>query len=445
MLLDVMDSGTRPANSTAPGHPARRILRKADRFRPATAFGRAASAAVGALWTRARPLLPRGAGLVWTAVLGRALLFDYEAGLVGLGGIKGAKLVAALLAVAAASCSPWLGARVLPVVAALAGAASLAVSTALRAGAGGLAASDTVFGTAEPAALVWLLLMVPLRGRRWWLSWAVPPVLWAAIVLRPIAAGTGEIDVIVALFLAVGSTAVLGGGVTWRLIRVDRRRRAEALRLQQRTEFARDLHDFVAHHVTGIVVQAQGALAVAERQPQLVRPSLERIEQAGAEALTSMRHMVGMLRNAPREGREPALTPLAGIAEVRSLVEGFSMVGGAQARLEMQGTFDDLPVEVTTTAHRVVMEALTNVRKHAHGCSEVRVCAVRSTGGVTLRVSDDGRSRGARHSYGGGFGLKGLAERVSLIGGHIQAGPVAGGGWRVEATLPAAQVPGGGN
>ncbi|MET8327844.1 ATP-binding protein [Streptomyces sp. NPDC005181] len=172
-----------------------------------------------------------------------------------------------------------------------------------------------------------------------------------------------------------------------------------------------------------------------------MRPSLERIEQAGAEALTSMRHMVGMLRDANGEKGEPALAPLAGIAEVRSLVERFSAVGGARARLDMEGTFDDLPVEVTTTAHRVVMEALTNVRKHAHACTEVRVRAVRSADGVTVLVSDDGRPRGGRQSSGGGFGLKGLAERVSLIGGRIQAGPITGGGWVVEVTLPASPVP----
>jgi signal transduction histidine kinase len=377
------------------------------------------------------------------ATLGGALLLDYEADLIGPYGVGFAKLLCALLAVAAVSVSPWLGARVLPVVAGLAGAASLSVSAALRLGAGASAESHAAYGFAEPAALLWLLLLVPLRGRRWWVSWAAPPVLWAAIVLRPMAVEVVDISVIIALFFALGSTAVLGAGVAWRLISLDRRRRAEALRLEQRTEFARDLHDFVAHHVTGIVVQAQGALAIAERRPQLVRPSLERIEQAGVEALTSMRHMVGILRDANGGEREPALAPLAGIAEVRSLVERFSAVGGARARLDMEGTFDDLPVEVTTTAHRMVMEALTNVRKHAHGCTEVRVRVVRSVGGVTVRVSDDGRPRGGRHSSGGGFGLKGLAERVSLIGGSIQAGPITGGGWGVEATLPATPVPSG--
>lgn len=442
MLLNVMNSPIRPTDMTLLGRPRRRILRKSDLARPATTFGRAASVALGSGWVRTRPLLPWAAWLVWVTALGAALQFDYEAGLIHPYGVGFAKLLVALFAVAAVTVSPWLGARVLPVAAGLAGAASLAVSAALHAGVGGSADSDAAYGLTEPAALLWLLLLVPLRGRRWWVSWAAPAVLWAAIVLRPMAVDVVDISVIIALLFAVGSTAVLGAGVAWRLIRADRRRRAEALRLEQRTEFARDLHDFVAHHVTGIVVQAQGALAVAERRPHLVRPSLERIEQAGAEALTSMRHMVGMLRDANDRAGEPALAPLTGIAEVRSLVEGFSAVGGARARLDMEGTFDGLPVETSITAHRVVMEALTNVRKHAQGCTEVWVRAVRSAGGVTVRVSDNGRPRGGRHGSGG-FGLKGLAERVSLIGGRIQAGPIKGGGWAVEATIPAASVPAG--
>ncbi|MER5184457.1 histidine kinase [Streptomyces sp. NPDC002896] len=389
----------------------------------------------------------------WLAVLCAALLADYWGGLLGGQGLDFAKLCCALLAVASVAASPWLGAKALPMVAGLAVVASLAVSVVLRAGPG--TAPDPLaskaYGFTEPAALLWLLLLVPLRGRRSWVAWAVPPVLWVAIVLRPIAVEVVDISVITALFFAVVSTAVLSAGVTWRLVRADRRRRAATLRLEQRTEFARDLHDFVAHHVTGIVVQAQGALAIAERRPELVRPALERIEQAGTEALSSMRLMVGMLRDAdgqegtPKNGGgngdgkdsagQPALTPLAGIAEVRSLVEGFSAIGGARARLDVEGTFDDLPVEVTTTVHRVVMEALTNVRKHARGCTEVRVAVVRTGDGVTVRVGDDGRPR---HTTGAGYGLRGLAERVSMIGGRIEAGQGADGGWGLEATLPAA-------
>ncbi|NEA64873.1 histidine kinase [Streptomyces sp. SID12488] len=422
-----MDRGTGLTETTLPGGPEHRIRRKADLAPPATTFGRAA---LGARW-------PWAAWLVWTAPVCWALWFDYQAwGIDGFGS-RTAQLACALLAVAAVAGSPWLGARALPVVGALVGVTSLAVSVLLRAGPGSSpdpVASDA-YGLAEPAALLWLLLLVPLRGRRGWVAWVTPPVVWAAIVLRPLAVAVRENSVIVALFLAVGSTAVLGGGVAWRLVMADRRRRAATLRLEQRAEFARDLHDFVAHHVTGIVVQAQGALVIAQRRPELVPPALERIERAGSEALVSMRQMVGMLRDADGE---PALVPLAGMAEVRSLVEGFSAVGGAGVRLELEGSFDDLPVEVTTTAHRVVMEALTNVRKHARGCTEVRVRAVRGGDGVTVRVSDDGRSR---HPSGGGFGLRGLAERVNLVGGGLRTGPAAEGGWSVEATFPAAPVP----
>lgn len=431
MLLGVTDRVTGLTKSTLPGGPERWIGRKPDLAPPATTFGRAAR---GVRWSWAAWLV----WVVWLALVFLVLWFDYPAlGIDDRFGNRSAKPVSALLAVVAVVGTPWLGARALPVVGALVGVTSLAVSVQLRAGPGSApdpVASDA-YGFAEPAALLWLMLLVTLRGRRGWVAWAAPPLLWAAIVLRPLAVAVGENSVIVALIFAVGATAVLGVGVAWRLVVADRRRRAAALRLEQRAEFARDLHDFVAHHVTGIVVQAQGALAIAQRRPELVPPALERIEHAGSEALTSMRQMVGMLRDADGE---PALAPLAGMAEVRSLVEEFSAVGGASARLELTGPFDDLPVEVTTTAHRVVMEALTNVRKHAQGCTEVEVRAVRYGDGLTVRVNDDGRPR---RTSGGGFGLRGLAERVNLVGGDLRTGPAAEGGWSVEATLPAAPAP----
>ncbi|MFI6124530.1 sensor histidine kinase [Streptomyces sp. NPDC051064] len=337
-----------------------------------------------------------------------------------------AKLAGALLAIALVVASPRLGSRALPAAGCTLAVISLCLSVLLHME---MTIGAQALGYAEPAALVWILLVVARRGAPSWTAVAVP-VLFMAIVLRPVSVSVRQSTTIFALLFALAAVTALGIGLGMRLLLADRRRQAAALRLEQRTEFARDLHDFVAHHVTGIVVQAQGAHAIADRRPELVPPALQRIEQAGSEALTSMRHMVGMLRGADGE---VALTPLAGIGEVRSLVEEFSAVGGARARLDLEGTFDDLPVEVTTTAHRVVMEALTNVRKHAHGCTEVRVRVARSGDRLTVRVSDDGRPR---HVSQSGFGLKGLAERVGLIGGTVQAGPVTAGGWGVEATLP---------
>ncbi|MFJ5223655.1 sensor histidine kinase [Streptomyces sp. NPDC088400] len=371
-------------------------------------------------------LLPATAWLLLVAGLAALVVLDSVAGFYWIVEYGPAKLIGALLAIVLVVVSPRLDSRALPVAGGTAAFVSLCVSVymhlEMRTGAQAL-------GFAEPAALALLLLLVARRAKPSWAALAVP-LLCAAIVLRPVSVTARQSTIIMALLFALGTVTALAIGLGMRLLLADRRRQAAALRLEQRTEFARDLHDFVAHHVTGIVVQAQGAQAMAGRRPELVPPALRRIEQAGSEALTSMRAMVGMLRDADGE---VALTPLAGIGEVRSLVEEFSAVGGARARLDLEGTFDDLPVEVTTTAHRVVMEALTNVRKHAHGCTEVRVRVDRSGGRVTVRVSDDGQPRHVSHS---GFGLKGLAERVGLIGGSVQAGPATGGGWGVEATLP---------
>ncbi|MEV8318241.1 histidine kinase [Streptomyces sp. NPDC059900] len=375
--------------------------------------------------------LPASLWLLLFGGLVGLVVLDSVGGLYYIGAYGPGKLIGALLAVGAVAVSPRLDGRALPVAACVLAGVSLCVSFWMHLE---MRASGLAMGFAELAALTWLLLVVARRGKPSWAALAVP-LLGMAIVVRPVSTATRQSTIIMALLWALAAVTALGIGLGMRLLLADRRRQAAALRLEQRTEFARDLHDFVAHHVTGIVVQAQGARAIAGRKPELVPPALQRIEQAGSEALTSMRHMVGMLRDA--EG-EVALTPLSGIAEVRTLVEEFSAVGGARAGLDLEGTFDDLPVEVTTTAHRVVMEALTNVRKHAHGCTEVRVSVHRSRDRLTVRVSDDGRQR---HGSSSGFGLKGLAERVGLIGGSIQAGPVTSGGWGVEATLPVPPSP----
>ncbi|MFJ1644228.1 sensor histidine kinase [Streptomyces sp. NPDC088258] len=395
-------------------------------------MGKLARAAYGAATAPAargegRPLpLPVAGWLLLVACLVGLVALDWAAGFYWLVDHGPAKLLGAVLVVVLVAVWPRFGSRALPVVGGGAAFVSLCLSVFLHME---MSAGSQAMGFAEPAALASLLLLVAWRGKPSWAALAVP-LLCAAIVLRPVSVHARQSTIIMALLFALGAVTALSVGLGMRLLMADRRRQAAALRLEQRTAFARDLHDFVAHHVTGIVVQAQGAQVMAGRRPELVPPALQRIEQAGSEALTSMRHMVGMLRDADGE---VALTPLAGIAEVRSLVEEFSAVGGARARLDLEGSFDDLPVEVTTTAHRVVMEALTNVRKHAHGCTEVRVRLERSGNRVTVRVGDDGQPRHVAH---GGFGLTGLAERVGLIGGSVRAGPVTGGGWAVEATLP---------
>src|SRR5439155_20087375 len=124
-----------------------------------------------------------------------------------------------------------------------------------------------------------------------------------------------------------------------------------SVRAEQRAEFARDLHDFIAHHVTGIVVQAQGARIVAADDPQRAIAALEQIERAGVETMASMRRMVGVLRAMDAEPDAP-IAPLAGVVDLPTLVEGFTAAGPLPARLHVVGDVGQLPVEVGSSAYR---------------------------------------------------------------------------------------------
>ncbi|GAB2852502.1 hypothetical protein GCM10022221_59910 [Actinocorallia aurea] len=390
--------------------------------------------------THARPGkgggLPRARSGTAARAIGWAVAAAGVAGAVGLDlrlglfqGVDGwEKPCCALLALAALGllASPaGRGPRRAAVIGGAAAAASLAATAMLH------ARDAEPLGFAEPAALLAVVALVARRGS------PVPAAVAAggaavALVLRPLAGSPGELDVILALLLALGAAGAAAAGTAARLVALDRRRRASEVRLAQRAEFARDLHDFVAHHVTGIVVRAQGARAVAERRPELAGPALAEIERAGAEALTAMRRMVGVLREAG-EGRTAE-----GVGDVRALVAGFRLPSGAGAVLGEGAGCDALPVEVAATAHRVVLEALTNVRRHAPDASEVAVLLDRSPGEARVEVRDDG---GRRARPGRGFGLAGLAERVAMVGGTLRAGPREGGGWSVEARLPVREDP----
>ncbi|WP_199428963.1 sensor histidine kinase [Qaidamihabitans albus] len=202
----------------------------------------------------------------------------------------------------------------------------------------------------------------------------------------------------------------------------------------ERMALARELHDVVAHHVTGIVVQAQAARMLAEQDPRVVADSLGQIERAGGEALTAMRRLVRSMRgDAPAgssELSEQATTELA--ADLRRLVEAGNHGVPTETDLDLP---PDLPQEVARSALRLVQESLTNIGKHANGATRVLVSVRVTAGELHIRVSDDGR---AEPSAGGssGYGLIGMRERVELLHGRLSAGPGPAGGWVVEAWLP---------
>jgi signal transduction histidine kinase len=220
-------------------------------------------------------------------------------------------------------------------------------------------------------------------------------------------------------------------------LRFQQERRAEAVhsvRRAERLELARELHDLVAHYITGIVVQAQAARTVAETRPDAVMPALDAIATAGSEALTSMRRMVAVLRTED----DPARKPGTALADLRLLADRFS-AEGPKVAFEIGQGLDDrtLPPEVMTTLHRVLQESLTNVRKHAPGTAWVEVDLRRYERAVVLRVRNFGSASDPRVSrLGGGFGLVGMAERVEALGGRLYAGPSPEGAWEVVAEFP---------
>jgi signal transduction histidine kinase len=232
----------------------------------------------------------------------------------------------------------------------------------------------------------------------------------------------------------LGWGVALGVGLWLRLLDSRRQAAVEAVRRGERLELARELHDATAHHITGIVLQAQAARILARKHAETVDDALAGIEAAGTDALASMRRVIGLLRDADDAG---GLTP--GPEQLTDLVERFAGRGPA-ARLRLpDGPADPAwPPEVTTTIYRVVQEALTNVARHAPGAREVTVALAHDQQVITVEITDDAPPASSpRLPHAGGYGLVGMRERVEALGGTLSAGPGPGAGWSVLATLPA--------
>jgi signal transduction histidine kinase len=227
---------------------------------------------------------------------------------------------------------------------------------------------------------------------------------------------------------AVAWLGAVAAGLALRVLDQRAAATAEKVRQDERLELARELHDVVAHHITGMLIQAQAAHIVARRDPAGVPESLTEIEAAGAEALRAMRRVVGLLRDT--EDAPPA----SGAPEqLGLLVERFNRQGPPVC-LRISGEDATWPPEVTSTVYRIVREALTNVSRHAPHASAVTVTVDRDPSGVTVEVADDASP--ARVAHRGGYGLIGMRERVETLGGTLRAGPSPERGWSVLATLP---------
>jgi signal transduction histidine kinase len=219
-----------------------------------------------------------------------------------------------------------------------------------------------------------------------------------------------------------------------RLLALERDQQAAVGAAIERARIARELHDVVAHSLSVIVVQADGAAAGAEQRPAAAAAALRTIGDTGRDALAQMRRLLGVLR----EEQEPELAPQPGTAQLAALVEQV-VRAGLPAELTVRGEPRPLEATADVTLYRIAQEALTNVLKHAGDVSRVELELRYGDDAVELALRDDGRGERAR-SDGRGQGLAGMRERVDVHDGTLHAGPRADGGFEVRATIPSARV-----
>jgi signal transduction histidine kinase len=222
-------------------------------------------------------------------------------------------------------------------------------------------------------------------------------------------------------------SAALGAAIRYHA--AARIRDIEQAKLRQRNELARELHDTVGHHVSAIAIQAQAGRALAASDPDLALATLETIEEAAARTLEEMRAMVGVLR----DGTEPDFAPQPGVAAIKQLAR--SDGGWPRVDVQLPGGLVDVNPSVGAALYRIAQEAVTNAVRHARNATRVVVHVADEDEQVRLTVHDDGDASATGHTPPG-YGLVGMAERASLLGGTLQAGPDPDGGWTVDAVLP---------
>ncbi|MFC9789577.1 sensor histidine kinase [Rhodococcus sp. NPDC127528] len=210
----------------------------------------------------------------------------------------------------------------------------------------------------------------------------------------------------------------------------DRDRRAEEAVASERTRIARELHDVVAHAVSVMIVQADGASYSLPGSPETAQTALRNISSTGRQALSELRRTVALLRTE----QTPAEMPQHGTAGLAKVVD-MMRDAGLGVELEMTGELDDIRPAVSLGIHRVVQESLTNVLRHAGPTPRAWVSVRRRTEDVLVEVTDNGGGS-STFTQGSGNGLVGMRERVAVLQGNLETGRRPDGSWRVRAQLP---------
>ncbi|MBM7090500.1 sensor histidine kinase [Streptomyces sp. NPDC012461] len=305
-------------------------------------------------------------------------------------------------------------------------------------------------------AMLVIVYTVAAIGARWASRFALTAGLCAAALAQlrwpnPDTSTAGNIALVIFQTVPFALAWVMGDSIRTRrayfaqleerAARLEKEREAQAkvAVAAERARIARELHDVVAHNVSVMVVQADGAAYVLDAAPDQAKKALETISSTGRQALAEMRRLLGVLRTGEHQ-EAGEYVPQPDVQQIEDLVEE-CRTSGLPVDFRVEGTPRPLPSGVELTAYRIVQEALTNTRKHGGPNTGASVRLVYFDDGLGLLVEDDGK--GAPHELyeeggldGQGHGLIGMRERVGMVGGTLDAGPRPGGGFRISALLP---------
>jgi signal transduction histidine kinase len=298
---------------------------------------------------------------------------------------------------------------------------------------------------AEPLAFLVALYAAASEGYRW-VSWLAVPAAPLVVETAELAAGhdleTSDLVLVGVTLLAVVALGELSRARRAYLREVEQRARTaecgrveEAARrvAEERLRIARELHDVLAHHLSVISIQAGAALLRGGSRPELTGQALETIRAAAAQALGEVRATLGVLRgtNGTEVAGEPAPAPT--LTRLPELVDR-ARAAGVRAELTIDDPMPGLPAAVQSGVYRIVQEALTNAVRHAQA-TMIRVDLAYTPGQLRVQIRDDGRGA-TGDGHRDGHGLRGMRERISTLGGRLEAGPLDSGGFRVQAWLP---------
>ncbi|MGY1830220.1 sensor histidine kinase [Geodermatophilus sp. SYSU D01180] len=268
-----------------------------------------------------------------------------------------------------------------------------------------------------------------LASLRWWSSGADDALLVTV----------GAIGVAVVAAWALGRLRrsrlgeIAGLAERARLLEIERDQEMRLAATAERARIAREMHDVVAHSLSVVIAQADGGRYAGRTDPAAATGALEAIAATGRQALTDMRALLGVLR----EDRAEEYAPQPDVAAVPVLVDDVR-ASGLDVDLLVEGEPRPMAAGPQLAAYRIVQESLTNVLKHAGPNGRAWVRLHWRPDSLELSVLDDGRGAAAALAEGDGHGqgLRGMHERAQLHRGRLEAGPRAGGGWRVHAVLP---------